>query len=118
MNFKERVLFDVKNTFLDANVFADTHNVNGKDMPVIIDNNEQLQREKRFSQHIDGVYENSALIYVSSSDFGDLPAQGSYIRFDGNRYKVTEATEEYGVYAITIAMAQTVPSGSALRGLR
>ena len=58
MGFKDIVKADVHNVFLDLEEFADTHTVNGAEMPVLIDNNEQIEREKRNNQNMDGIFTN------------------------------------------------------------
>lgn len=78
------------------------HIVNGVEMPVQIDSNEQIEREKRYSQNIDGMYLNQKLIYVAASDYGPLPKQGSMLTIDGRKYRVADAIDEYGVYSITL----------------
>ena len=78
------------------------HVVNGVEMPVQIDSNEQIEREKRYSQNIDGMYMNQKLIYVAASDYGPLPKQGSMLTLDGRKYRVADAIDEYGVYSITL----------------
>jgi len=102
MTFKEIIAQDVHKTFLNLEEFSDIHNVNGKDMPVQIDSNEQIEREKRMNQNLDGVYLNQKLIYVAASDFGPLPRQDSILKLDGRTYRVADAIDEYGVYSITI----------------
>ncbi len=102
MTFKEIIADDVHRTFLNVEEFSDMHAVNGKEMPVQIDTNEQIEREKRMSQNVDGVYTNQKLIYVASSDFGPMPKQGSILNLDGKIYRVADAVDEYGVYSITI----------------
>lgn len=102
MTFKEIIADDVHRTFLNIEEFSDTHTVNGKEMPVQIDTNEQIEREKRMSQNVDGVYMNQKLIYVAASDFGAMPKQGSILNLDGKVYRVADAVDEYGVYSITI----------------
>lgn len=100
--FKDIIAADVHTTFLNTEEFSDIHVVNGVEMPVQIDSNEQIEREKRFNQNMDGVYLNQKLIYVAASDYGPLPKQGSLMTLDGKRYKVADAIDEYGVYSITI----------------
>lgn len=102
MTFKEIIADDVHRTFLNIEEFSDTHTVNGKEMPVQVDTNEQIEREKRMSQNVDGVYMNQKLIYVAVSDFGPMPKQGSILNLDGKVYRVADAVDEYGVYSITI----------------
>ena len=100
--FKEIIASDVKNVFLNVDEFSETHSVNGVDMAVQIDSNEQIEREKRMNQHMDGIYKNEKLIYVAAADFGPMPKQGSILRLDGQISKVEDAIHEDGVYSITI----------------
>lgn len=102
MSFKEIIADDVHETFLNTAEFSDTHTINGVDMPAQIDVNEQIEREKRMAQNVDGVYMNQKLLYVAASDFGAMPAQGSIIKIDGKIYRVADAVDEGGVYSITI----------------
>ena len=71
-------------------------------MPVQLDSNEQIEREKRYSQNMDGVYLNQKLLYVAAADYGPLPKQGSLVTLDGKKYRVADAIDEYGVYSITL----------------
>lgn len=100
--FKDIIANDVHQTFLNIDEFSDTHKVNGKNMPVQIDTNEQIEREKRMNQNVDGVYTNQKLIYVAASDFGPMPKQGAILNLDGKIYRVADAVDEYGIYSITI----------------
>ena len=89
--FKDIIARDVHQTFLNPDEFSDIHKVNGKDMPVQIDTNEQIEREKRMNQNVDGVYTNQKLIYVAASDFGAMPKQGAVLNLDGKIYRVADA---------------------------
>lgn len=102
MGFKDIVKADVHNVFLNLEEFADTHTVNGTDMAVLIDNNEQIEREKRNNQNMDGIFTNQRLIYVAASDFGSLPKQGSILTLDKRTFRVVDAIDEDGIYSITL----------------
>lgn len=102
MGFKDIVKADVHNVFLNLEEFADTHTVNGTEMPVLIDNNEQIEREKRNNQSMDGIFTNQRLIYVAASDFGPLPKQGSILTLDKRTFRVADAVDEDGIYSITL----------------
>ena len=45
MNFKEIIKNDVRQVFMNTDEFSETHTINGKEMPVQIDSNEQIERE-------------------------------------------------------------------------
>ena len=105
--FKDIIREDIHRTFLNLDEFSDIHVVNGKEMPVQIDTNEQIEREKRMAQNVDGIYTNQKLIYVSAEDYGPIPKQGSVLKLDGRIYRVADAVDEYGVYSITIEANRT-----------
>lgn len=100
--FKDIASDDVHDVFMNEDEFSDSHTINGTAMAVQVDNNEQIEREKRAKQNMDGIYQNQKLIYVAADDFGPLPKQGSILNFDGKIYKVDDAIEEGGVYSITL----------------
>lgn len=102
MTFKEIVADDIHTVFLNTLEFSDMHTINGVEMPCQLDENEQIEREKRFNQHMDGVYTNQRLIYVAASDYGPLPKQGSLLTMDGRKFRVVDAIDEGGVYSITL----------------
>jgi hypothetical protein len=100
--FKEIIQADVKSVFLNELEFADKHSIDGKEMPAIFDDIENIEREKKMKSHMDGIYARQILLYVAASDFGALPAQSRIIKVDGKSYTVVDATDEYGVYTITL----------------
>ena len=102
MSFKDIITDDVHGVFMNPEEVSEMHTVNGIEMAVQIDSNEQIEREKRFNQHMDGIYLNQKLIYVAASDFGPLPKQGSILTLDKRTYRVADAVSEDGVYSITI----------------
>lgn len=102
MAFKDVIKNDAKKIFLNIEEFSDLHVVNGREIPVQVDSNEQIEREKRFNQNMDGIFVNQMLIFVNAEDYGPLPKQNSMVTFDGRRYTVSDAIDEYGVYSITL----------------
>lgn len=101
-SFKDIIKEDISTTFINTDEFSDMHNIDGRDMPVQIDDNEIIEREKKSSSNMDGVYVKQKLIYVKADDFGALPAIGRQLVLDGKRYLVVDSTDEYGVYTITL----------------
>lgn len=101
-SFKDIIKEDISTTFINTDEFSDMHNIDGRDMPVQIDDNEIIEREKKSNSNMDGIYVKQKLIYVKADDFGALPAIGRQIMLDGKRYLVVDSTDEYGVYTITL----------------
>lgn len=102
MTFKDIVKRDVKEIFLNTEEFSEEHVINGKPMAAQVDNNEQIEREKRLNQHMDGIYVKQILLYVSAEDYGPLPKQGASVSLDKRMYRVADAISEDGVYSITL----------------
>ena len=111
MSFKELVEQDNKTVFMNLDEFADTHVIGGKEMPCIIDNNEMIDREKRYqykrSLYADGVYLKEVLLYVKAEDFGLLPAVGRLLTLDKKSYIVSDAIDEGGIYSISLEANKT-----------
>lgn len=107
-SFKQMLEEDISHTFMNMDEFAEIHNVNGQKMPVIVDSNEQLEREKRMSENPQklGIHMKQLLIYVKRSDYGPLPSPGNYLLFDGQNYQVTDAIDESGVYSVSMMKVQ------------
>ena len=102
MGFKNIVREDVHNVFLNIEEFSEIHTINGKSMPVQVDSNEQIEREKRSAKNIGGIFTKQRLIYVAASDFGPMPKQGSLLTMDNRMFRVADAVDEDGIYSITL----------------
>ena len=102
MGFKNIVREDVHNVFLNIEEFSEIHTINGKSMPVQVDSNEQIEREKRSAKNIEGIFTNQRLIYVAASDFGPMPKQGSLLTMDNRMFRGADTVDEDGSYSITL----------------
>lgn len=105
MNLREVIRDDLADVFFDMEEFAELHTVNGKEMSVIFDENELLERKKegRAGSHFDGAYLATAMLYVKAGEYGPRPKVGSVLVIDEKKvYRVTEAVDECGVYSIAL----------------
>lgn len=100
--FKDILHQDIKQTFLNPEEFGEEHTVNGTTMVIVSDDLEIIEREKKMKSNMDGMYARQVFFYVSADDFGPLPAQGGIIDLDGMKYVVVDATDEAGMYGITV----------------
>lgn len=107
-SFKDYLAADISGTFLNAQEFADKHLINGKEMTVMVDENELLERDKaRMGTHLNGLYQSRRLIYVAKSEYGKRPAIDTQLNLDGRFYKITDCAEEGGMLAITLEAKKT-----------
>jgi len=107
VNFKDILLRDIHAVFLNQEEFAEEHTVNGRPMPIQVDENELLERDKAAGTHQDGLYKSRRLIYVSASDFGSRPAIGSLLDLDGRQYKILDCKDEVGILSIELGAARS-----------
>lgn len=98
--FKEMVQEDIKSVFLDLDMFGETHMIAGKEMTVIFDDAEKLRRNGLYQDN-KAIYSKRIFFYVAKEDMGRLPSLGRRIDVDGRDYKVLQAEDEDGIYAIT-----------------
>lgn len=101
--FKECLAADLP-TFLNPDEFADIHTINGKEMTVMVDENELLERDKSklLGAPTGGLYKSRRLIYVFRLEFGPRPANGTMLNLDGRQFKIVQSTEEAGILAIEL----------------
>ena len=111
MTFKEQSALDNRTVFMNFDEFAEKHLINGTEMLCLVDNNEMIDREKRYqykrSLYADGVYIKALLIYVKAEDFGPLPATGRAVTFDKKSYIVSDAIDEDGIYSLYLEANKT-----------
>ena len=101
-SFKDSSKRDIKQTFLNLDEFGEEHSVNGETATVIFDDIENVEREKKMQSHADGIHVRQYFLYIAADDFGSLPAQGRIVTVDGKKYIVVDATDEAGIYGITL----------------
>lgn len=102
LTFKDILKRDVMQVFLNPAEFGEVHRVNGTPMTIVLDDVENIEREKKMKSTMDGIYARQILFYVSTAEFGPLPGQGDLVNLDGKEYQVVDATDECGIYAITM----------------
>lgn len=109
--FKDCVAADISNVFLNLQEFGDTHTVNGKEMTVMVDENELLERDKFKLLGTGGGgtgYKATRMIYVAKAEFGPRPALGAVLNMDGRDYRVAPGTtEEAGILVIALEANRT-----------
>ncbi|HWQ29878.1 MAG TPA: hypothetical protein VN549_02720 [Negativicutes bacterium] len=102
-NFKEIISADMA-VFFNMGEFATVHNLGGRELPVIVDNDRLAQRTKK---EYEGIYIGDLLFYVQSSIMGTRPKPGMFLEFDSIPYEVFDATEDSGVYEIILKASES-----------
>lgn len=98
--FKEQILADITETFFDLEEFGEKHMLDNKEVNLIIDDNELIERMNKTSDEYDGIFKKQVLIYVRAEDYGTLPRIDKPINLDGRDFLVKKAINEDGIYSI------------------
>ena len=86
----------------DTEEFATVHQVDGSVMTVIVDEELVKERQAKKSSDPDGYYVGELLFMVKKSVFGERPAIGQLINFEGITQYVSDCQEDEGMYIITL----------------
>lgn len=99
--FRDQIKKD-RAIFFNLDEFSALHEVDGRAMPCIIDNNELTERKStaKANEHFDGLFLADLLIYVPADAFGALPKPQRVLTVDGKAYQIVDAIDEMGVYSI------------------
>lgn len=102
-NFKDFVQDDLV-VFFNPNEFGEVHNVDGKDMLVVIDSDTLKEKTANgagmYATHT-GVMMSEFAMFVKVEDIEE-PVIGQHIRLDGDVYLVTDVAASSGVYQVTL----------------
>lgn len=103
MSFKDMVAADIVATFLDGRYFADEYRVEGKQIRIVIDNDEL--KERQGSQDL-AVAESATLFHAAVADLPPQKAPGSNLNINGRECIVDDWKEAMGV--ATIALRENI----------
>jgi hypothetical protein len=98
--FKDMIQEDIKNVFLDLEMFGETHIVAGKERTIILDDGEKLRRSELY-QDSKGIYNKQIFFYIAAEDLARKPEIGQVMDVDGRDYKLLHIDHEDGMYAVT-----------------
>lgn len=101
-SFKELVREDIKRTFLNPEEMGEEHLLNGVRVMVVIDEQELVEREKKYKGVNGELHMKQLFFYIAAEDFGPLPAPGKIINMDNKDYIITDAANEDGIYSISL----------------
>ena len=103
--FKEQLAKDAQAVFFNPNELGELHTIEGRQMVIVIDNDELRERQANSTNPDDGIHDAEILFYVKREDFQQRPAVDSWLSLDGKPYRVASALED--VVSYTIALKAT-----------
>ena len=99
MGFKDMVAADLAATFLDLDAFGEIYRVEGKEIPIVLDNDEL--KERQGGQDL-AVAESGTLFYARSSDLPPRRAAGQLLNINGRECIVDAWAENMGMATIVL----------------
>ena len=84
--------------FINPDEFGETHTVDGQTLLVVVDS----EHLKRLAKIPGEAYTGKFVLQIKKIDFGEAPALGQIINFDGELYRISDFQEEAGLYSITL----------------
>lgn len=108
MKFKEHIIEDINNTFVNANEFAEEKNINGVNVLVVEDSDEL---EHRIKANYNGLIIGDVLFFISFSEYKKIPrvnktpTSNMAIRYDGIPSTVIQVNKMDGMWEIVLQMA-------------
>lgn len=99
MAFKDLVAADIAATFLNKDFFGVPYRVEGKNILIVIDNDEL--KERQGGQDL-AVAESATLFYASITDLPPRKAPGSSLNINGRECIIDDWKEDMGVATIVL----------------
>ncbi|MCX4384316.1 MAG: hypothetical protein OSJ39_00785 [Clostridia bacterium] len=101
-SFKDQLEKDFDSTFFNMNEFAELHNIDGKEVPVVVDNDTLLALNLGKNADSDGIFEDAKLFFILKKYLDSEPVIGQIIDFDGESYPIGNILEDFGGYTIIL----------------
>ena len=103
MAFKDMVAADIAATFLNTSYFGELYRVEGREIAIVIDNDEL--KERQGGQDL-AVAESATLFHAAVSDLPPRKAPGSSLNINGRECLIDDWKEAMGV--ATIALRENI----------
>lgn len=104
MSFKEQILKDLDAVFFNLDEFAELHRVEGKQIAVVVDN-DQLNKLKK--GQILGLVEADMLLMGRESDFPRDLEPGRLLNVDGREMLVANSGKDMGLVEVALRQNRT-----------
>jgi len=104
MTLKETLRDDLTTTFFNTDEFASMHMLGGREVPLIIDDDELQKRKLKAAE---GTYVGDLLILVEVIHISRRPVEGQKFTLDEKIYFIVSCSEKDGLYEIAIGANQS-----------
>jgi len=99
VSLKEQIASDIDSVFFKTDEFAETVVIDGKDVPIILDNDALDGMSDVYAM---GLAEGEQFIFIREVDMNRLPQPGEQLTKDGRQWYIRHAVSNMGVFALRI----------------
>lgn len=101
--FKEMVASDIP-TFLNADEFAETHELNGKKYTCIVQSPKEdaMFETQEIYSGFEGTHGQVIIIHIAKDDYGEVPAEGESFTVNGDYCLVDNVIDDMGILTMTL----------------
>lgn len=97
--FKAMVEGDILNVFLDVDFFGELYRVEGKEIPIVVDNDEL--KERQAGQDL-AIAESATLFYARVDDLPPRRAAGENLNVNGRECLIDDWQQDQGMATVTL----------------
>ena len=97
--FKDMMAADLLGTFLDVDTFGEIYRIEGKEIPIVVDNDEL--KERQGGQDL-AVAESASLFYARTADLPPRRPAGQNLNVNGRECLVDDWQENIGMSTIVL----------------
>ena len=97
-SFKEQLEKDFETTFFNTDEFAEIHELQGNEVPVVVDNDIIITLSLGKHADADGIFTDDTMIFVQKKYLEFEP-----LSFDGEIYPIKTVNEDMGGYTIILS---------------
>ena len=100
MSFKEQIMADLDAVFLNLDEFAELHRVEGKEIAVVMDNDQMNKLKKG---QILGLIEADILLMGKEADFPAELEPGRMVNLDGREMLIVNSGRDLGLVEVALS---------------
>lgn len=97
--FKQMVAEDRLSVFLDTDFFGETYRIEGKEIPIVLDNDEL--KERQAGQDL-AIAESATLFYARVEDLPPRRAAGENLNVNGRECLIDDWQQDMGIATVTL----------------
>ena len=104
LTFKEYIENDINNAFINADEFAEKHNIDNVEYICIVQdvNSAEALTIDKGGDYIPDLYGDAKTINIPKSSLEEVPVYGQLIYLDDERYDVVSVADDMGMLTILV----------------